>query len=214
MSEEHFRAVTAAGLLPSETQFQALLQSTVDVARAIFRAQAASVFLHDEETGELVFEAVSGQGQRELIGLRMPSGTGIAGFALMTRQLLVIDDLGNDPRFAREAAESTGYVPKAIAAVPLLTGDRVLGVLSVLDRGAETPFGTTESNLLSLFAHQAALALDLLITGRRARRVVEGADERTAVVARLAGLLDGADDDRAAYLLLDSLAKVLRSALR
>ena len=84
----------AAGLLGGDEEtYRELLQSIVDVARSIFGAQASSIFLLDEERDELVFEAVSGRGEGELVGSRFPSSTGIAGFALVTRQPLVVDDL-------------------------------------------------------------------------------------------------------------------------
>ena len=56
------RAAVAAGVLGAEEGYRALLQATVEVARAIFHAKAASVFLLDEEADELVFEAVAGEG--------------------------------------------------------------------------------------------------------------------------------------------------------
>ena len=49
------RAAVAAGALGSEESYRELLQSIVEVARAIFRARASSIFLHDDETDELVF---------------------------------------------------------------------------------------------------------------------------------------------------------------
>ncbi len=122
MSDD-LRAAAAAGVLASDDRHRALLQSVVDVARAIFQAQAASVLLLDEATDELVFEAVSGAGEETLVGKRFPSSTGIAGWVLVTRQPLVVDDLASDPRFAQQAAQSTGYVPNALVAVPLLVGN-------------------------------------------------------------------------------------------
>ena len=110
----------AAGLLGGDEEtYRELLQSIVDVARAIFGAQAASIFLLDEERDELVFEAVSGRGEGQLVGARFPSSTGIAGFALVTRQPLVVDDLESDPRFSQDRARTTGYVPSSIVASPL-----------------------------------------------------------------------------------------------
>ena len=70
---DDLRAAVAAGVLGSEEQFQALLQSIVDVARAIFKAKASSIFLLDEEADELVFEAVAGEGSDSLVGQRFPS---------------------------------------------------------------------------------------------------------------------------------------------
>src|ERR671939_500386 len=136
MSED-LRSAVAAGVLGTDKNYRELLQSIVEVARAIFRAQASSIFLLDEETDELVFEAVAGEGADTLVGRRFPSSTGVAGWVLVTRQPLVIEDVGADPRFGRQAAESTCYVPKSLMAVPLLHGEAAVGVLEVLDRAAE-----------------------------------------------------------------------------
>src|SRR5262249_8557301 len=57
------RAAVAAGVLGSGGSHRALLGAIVEVARAIFRAKASSILLLDEDTGELVFEAVSGEGE-------------------------------------------------------------------------------------------------------------------------------------------------------
>ena len=202
----------AAGILPDEAQHRALLQSIVEAARAIFSAHAASIFLHDEDTDELVFEAAAGERSGEVLGLRIPSSTGIAGWVLVTRQPLVLDDLANDPRFARDLAERTGYVPSALMAVPLLYDERALGVLQVLDRQADAHAGLAGMELLGLFANQAAIALDLLRSTRRARAVIEGGGGDIAAVAALASALDGLDGDRreAGATLLQALEQVLR----
>ncbi len=200
----------ATGLLGGDEEtFRELLQSIVDVARTIFAAQAASIFLLDEETDELVFEAVSGAGEGALVGTRFPSSTGIAGFALVTRQPLVVDDLTADPRFSSERAAATGYVPTGIVATPLLYGERALGVLSVLDRATERPFGLAELDLLSRFSTQAAIGLDLLLRARTARAALAG-DRDAALVGRLAALLAEEDGD-AGRLLFEALERLLGS---
>ncbi|HEV8250353.1 MAG TPA: GAF domain-containing protein [Gaiellaceae bacterium] len=203
------RAAVAAGVLGAEELYAELLRSVVEVARAIFGAKASSVFLLDEETDELVFAAVAGEEEQHLVGVRMPSSTGIAGWVLVTRQPLVLDDLENDPRHARDVAESTGYVPKGLMAVPLLHEERVLGVLQVLDRPKRSRFTLQEMELLGLFGNQAAIALDLLQRGRRARAVLE---EGQGAAARLAEAVEALPEERreAGLALLDSLADVLR----
>jgi GAF domain-containing protein len=187
MSSDDVRASLSAGVLSSEEGHAALLRSIVNVARAIFTARAASIFLLDEASDELVFEAIAGEGAQDLIGRRFPSSTGIAGWVLVTRQPIVLEDAMRDPRFARDLAESTGYVPRGLMAVPLLHGERVLGVLEVLDRPQQARFTLAEMDLLGMFANQAAIALDLLQRARRARAAMgEGARSDLAVVARLA----------------------------
>jgi GAF domain-containing protein len=206
------RAAVAAGALGSEESYRELLQSIVEVARAIFGARASSVFLFDEESDELVFEAVAGEGADELIGKRFPSSTGIAGWVLVTRQPLVVEELDKDPRFSRETAESTGFVPKGLMAVPLLHEDRALGVLEVLDRPQQAAFSLAEMELLGLFASEAAIALDLLQKARAARAVLEQEGGAAGPLARFAARLDEADEEKreAALQLLDALGKLLR----
>ena len=190
---------------PAEAQHRALLQAIVEAARAIFGAAASSVFLYDEERNELVFEAVAGEGSDELVGRRFPAGTGIAGSVLATRQPLVVEQVEQDPRFAREAAEATGYVPSGIMAVPLVSGDRPLGVLSVLDRRDRSRSALEEIELLGLFAEQAAIALDLLAGARRGGHLEAGP------AARLVAAVDDLEGGRrrAADRLLEALAELL-----
>ena len=211
MSEE-LKAAVAAGVIGSEDTFRSLLESVTEVARAIFGAQAASIFLLDEETDELVFEAIAGYGAETLLGQRFPSSTGIAGWVLVTRQPLVIEDVTEDPRFAKDFAETTGYIPKGLMAVPLLHDERALGVLEVLDRPQRSQFSLVEMDLLGLFANQAAIALDLLRRARHAEAVLSASGEGAEVVARLATTLEGLEnEDRdAALRLLSGLEEILR----
>lgn len=204
------RAAVAAGVFGGDDAFRALLQATVETARGIFHAKASSVFLLDEETDELVFEAVAGEGSDTLVGKRFPSSTGVAGWVLVTRQPLVVDDLSKDTRFSRGAAESTGYVPRGLMAVPLLSEDSALGVLEVLDRPQGIPFTLAEMDLLGLFANQAAIALELLRRARRAQAALQGDGELQAL-ARFASLLEEADDERreAGLALLRALEQLL-----
>jgi GAF domain-containing protein len=198
MREDDLRAAAAAGVLGSEDAHRELLRSIVEVARAIFSAQAASIFLLDEATDELVFEAIAGQGSDSLVGTRFPSSTGIAGWVLVTRQPLVIEDVTQDPRFAQDVAETTGYLPRGLMAVPLLHEERALGVLEVLDRTAQAGAALVEMDLLALFADQAAIALDLLQSARRARAVLEGSAGDLDLVARLALAVDRLPPERRA----------------
>jgi GAF domain-containing protein len=207
MSDE-LRAAVAAGVLGAEQEHRSLLQSTVEVARAIFAARASSVFLLEEDADELVFEAVSGEGAESLIGQRIPASTGIAGWVLVTRQPLVLEDVAKDPRFAKDVAESTGYVPQGLMCVPLLHEEKALGVLNVLDRASQ--FTLEEMELLGLFANQAAIALDLLQRARRAQAVLAETGDQAEALARVAALLEGEHGD-AGRKLLGALEELLRT---
>jgi GAF domain-containing protein len=216
MATADLRAAVAAGAIAAQEGHRPLLQSIVEVARAIFGARAASIMLLDDQTDELIFEAVTGEGEDTLVGRRIPRGTGIAGWVAESGQPLVIEDVTADPRFAADEARRTGYVPKGLMAAPLLLEDRVLGVLNVLDRPERRRFSVAEMELLGLFANQAAVALDLLLHARRVEVILGGAGEDLEAVARLATTLDGLEGDQraAGVRLLREIAEVLGTGKR
>lgn len=214
MSDERLHDAVAAGALASEESQAALLRSIVDVARAIFAARAASIMLFDHETGELIFEAVSGEGSDELVGSRFPANHGVAGWVANAAQPLILDDVAEDPRFSEEMAESTGYVPRALMSVPLIADEDVVGVLSVLDRRDEGTFELAQMELLELFGRQAAIALGIVKSARAAQGALSDSGD-VAAVARLAAALEGLEGERrkAGTQLLSALEVLLADPL-
>jgi GAF domain-containing protein len=207
--DQRLRDAVAAGVLADDATHTALLGSIVQVARAIFHARAASVLLLDEAAGELVFEAVVGEGEDTLVGRRFPAGAGIAGWVLNTRQPLVLADVTADPRFSADTAEATGYVPKGIMAVPLLHGEEALGVLEVLDRPAEARFSIEEVDLLGLFGIQAAAALALIRRARLAAAALAGGGGDLQTLGQIATRLATRGDDRTVADFLAALDALL-----
>jgi GAF domain-containing protein len=175
----------------SDITERSLLQSIVEVARSVFGAAAASVFLLDEETDELVFEAVAGEGEGDLVGTRFPSDTGLAGWVVMSGEPLLVDDVNDNPQFARDKAESTGYVPNSIMAAPLIRNGECIGVLEVLDRGTRPRSDLSDVDLIGMLATEVALGLDLLVrlrwrSGEQAGKSAGAADDSQAVLRRVA----------------------------
>lgn len=207
-------AAAVAFLGEAERDHRELLTSVVAVARSLFAAAAASVFLLDEESGDLVFEAVSGAGEGRLVGQRFEASRGIAGWVLGAQEPLVVSDVTKNPAFARDIAETTGYVPKSLMAAPLLNREDPVGVMEVLDPAPNlaTPLGAAE--LLTLFAGQAAVALGVIRRNRSARKILMADTVEHNELARMARLLDELDADgrSAGADLLDSLHRLLSAA--
>ncbi len=157
--QQLLRAFQTAGraILPDSND--ELLETVVEAAARIFGAAAASIALVDEAAGQLVFRVSYGAGRDQVVGMRIPLDTGIAGYVAITGEPLTVSNVRQDPRFAESAAASTGYVPQSILAMPLLYHERVIGVIEVLDKLSAPSFGMQDMELLSLFARQAAVAI-------------------------------------------------------
>jgi GAF domain-containing protein len=150
-------ATVSNGLgLPSGAQ---LLTAIADAARAAFGAAACSIASVDDATAQLVYRAAAGEGADQVVGTRLALGVGLAGFAAASGQTLAVDDVTRDPRFAADVAARTGYVPRSLLVTPISRGDRVLGVLSVLDRSG--PPGAAALDLAARFATAVAGVLEI-----------------------------------------------------
>jgi GAF domain-containing protein len=212
-NDEDLLAAASALLGEAESDHIELLGSVVDTARALFGAAAATIFLLDEQSKELVFEAVSGEGEQDMVGRRFPASRGIAGWVLSAHEPLVVDDLANSPVFAKDLAETTGYIPRSRMAAPLLHGEEAVGVLEVLDPVPTSVGALAAGELLTLFAGQAAVALGLIRRNRQVRRLLgQETAELTGLgaVIRLLGDLP-ADHQVAGVDLLDSVHRLLLS---
>ena len=138
-----------------------LIEAVVRTAAGVFEAAAASIALIDRTTEELVFHAAWGAGAKEIVGVRLPPGVGIAGAVVAAGEGQAIPECRNDPRFAAQIAAGTGYVPYTMVVVPLKRDGETAGVLSVLDRRDGGPYGPNDVSRASLFAELAIAALDV-----------------------------------------------------
>jgi hypothetical protein len=155
------QSLEAAGLATLPLSNDALLRSIVEAAASIFQAAAASILLVNEAEGVLEFRVSTGISNQDLVGRRIPLDQGIAGYVAMTGQPIAISNVEQDARFNRDFAQSTGYVPRSILATPLVSGERILGVMEVLDKIDAPAFGMQDMELLAMFARQAALAIEM-----------------------------------------------------
>ncbi len=155
-----FQTIEISGrtIMPHSTE--ALLNSIVEVAAKLFGVAAASIALVNEEERTLKFVVAFGAGNEEVVGMTMPINQGIAGYVAMTGQPIAVSDVHRDTRFSPDTAASTGYVPDSILATPLQLDDRIIGVMEVLDKIDAPSFAMHELELLGMFAHQAAIAID------------------------------------------------------
>ena len=194
-----------------------LLQSIVDATVRLFDAEAASIALFEQDPDRLEFRVAAGEQGAGAVGLTVPPTQGIAGFVYSTGQALSLSDVANDPRFNRDAAEQTGYVPRSIAAAPLLDEQGTVGVLQVLDKRGSPTFSLRDMELLGVFAAQATVAIGAARVQRDTERLLRsvlgqvGRDLDEEQVDRLvsAATIDlDVDDDAPFWRLVDQVARL------
>lgn len=180
---------------------QGVFNLIVDAVVRLLDAALARVWVVEESSGDLVRKA--GAGDSDLIDypqLRLRPGEGMAGEALVEKETISINHPVKDPRYLQKKwAQAQGI--RAAAAVPLVVGDRALGVLSAMRR-VDSPFSPEDLRLLTLFANQAAIAVDnarLYEEQRQAARHLEATveartEELRAANARLQEAVQRAEE--------------------
>ncbi len=186
---------------------QVLLQSIVDATVALFDAEASSIAIFERDPERLEFRVAAGEQGAGAIGLSVPPSQGIVGYVFSTGQALALSDVLSDPRFDRRTAEKRGYVPRSIAAVPLIDGQVAVGVLQVLDKRSSPTFSLRDMELLAVFARQAAAAInasrvqrDTTLLIREVLRSIAGDADDAAIEVLVGAATDGLDrDDEAPF---------------
>jgi len=107
----------------------------------LVQCDAGSVLYDDYRGDSLEFIAAAGPTAHKLAGLRIPLDQGLAGFCHRMAVGMLIEDTTRDRRFDPSVDRMTGYVTRAILAVPLRTTDREsFGCIELLN----SPWGFEE----------------------------------------------------------------------
>lgn len=129
-----------------------------------------SLLLVSDDRRELVFEIAVGPGGAALKGLRVRIDEGIAGYVAREGRVLLVPDVGSDPRFSARFDEASRFTTRSILAVPMKSRGRVLGVIELVNGPDQPVFDDTDARTLSSIADYAAIALE---NARNFQRVQE-----------------------------------------
>ena len=144
--------------LTSELSLDAVLQKIADLSRELVGASysALAVLGGDGKLARFITSGISQRG-KERIG-SLPQGKGVLGVVLQDGKPLRLPDLAQHP-------QSVGFPPmhpamKSFLGVPIVFKDRVLGDLYLANKIGAPEFTQEDETLVTLFAAQAAVAME------------------------------------------------------
>jgi GAF domain-containing protein len=154
--QESIATVRAAQRLSGTLEWKSTLERVLAAASERISFERGTLLLLDELQTELKVEAALNSPIAVSLMSRFKVGEGLAGRVAGDRQPQLIVDTGQDPRF--KVSDPT-HQPRSMVLVPLLAGDEVLGVLSLV-RAASRPFAATDLHVAEEVAAEAARALN------------------------------------------------------
>ncbi len=148
--------------ISSTLDLNELLRKIMRMATQVMRCETSTVYLVDKATNELYFHIVQGDAKvgAKLQEIRLPMGTGLAGWCAKENKPVIVPDTSKDPRFFKGADKKSGFVTRSMICVPMRLKDEVVGVLQVLNRTGDIPFNDHDIEILEAVANQAVSAID------------------------------------------------------
>ena len=147
-----------------------IINSTVDLvdvlsmimkyANIVTDSVASTLMLLDDKTGELVFSVPTGPNADQLEDIRLPPGTGVAGWVAQHERYLLVEDANKDERFYNGVDAMTGIKTTSLLCVPMKSKRKLIGVLEVINKKNGEGFTEEDAMLLSIFSHHAAIAIE------------------------------------------------------
>lgn len=156
-------------VLTATLDLESVLHALMAQVRDYFQVEAISVALLEEETGTLVFRVAVGVAADEVVGLRMSSGQGIAGWVAESGNPLLVPDVSKDERFYGGVDEQTDFNTRTILAVPIKVESRIIGVIEAINPTVGS-FDQNDQRLLLDVADLAAMAIHNAELYERARQ--------------------------------------------
>ena len=146
-----------------------LLQRIVDLCSRETDSERGTLFLLDQDTGELYSRVAQGL---EIQEIRIMKDAGIAGQVFMTGQGMIIEDAYANPLFDRSIDEETHFVTRSLACAPIRFKDETLGVLQLINKrsGAYTQ---EDLHLLDAMAEHTAITLRSALFRERTKALRE-----------------------------------------
>jgi signal transduction histidine kinase len=170
--------------LARETELPKLLELVARRLRELIGARLVVIAVPAGDDS-LRIEAADGEDAEEFLGVLLDRPSSKSGRVLDRRRSERLDSLIDDPEVDREFARRMGM--RAALFVPLLVGERAIGVIQAFDKlAADRRFSNEDLRVAETFAAQAGIAVDTATRVARdaLQRAVEGQELERRRLAR------------------------------
>jgi signal transduction histidine kinase len=157
--DSYLRVIEISRDLASTLDLDTLLDGIVRAAADVTRAEAASILLYDDTSRQLYFQVATNIDEPTMRGLVVPLENSIAGWIVTNRKSVRIEDVQKDDRHFSEVEQTLGYTTRSLLGIPLITKNKVVGVLEVLNK-KKGRFTDPDESMLTVIGAQAAVAIE------------------------------------------------------
>lgn len=163
-----------------------IMDVVIDACKGAVKAEAGTLWILEEDS-YLVPLAARGPKADRLIGLRLKRGEGLAGQVCESQEPVFIEDATSDERWASRFDDATGFVTRSMLVVPLVTGERAIGSLQLINKLDGSLFDESDLRISMALASVSAKTIENSRNHTQQRRFLD------ALLKLMASLLDARD---------------------
>ncbi len=141
--------------LSSQLELDALLSEIVNTIYEAFKYYAVSLLLPNKKGDIFTLRSLASDFKDTFSGMKVKKGKGLIGKAAATKKIQVSADVSKDPTFILRSNEKT----KSELSVPIISGDKVIGVLDI-QSDRENTFEQSDIAALETLSTHIASAID------------------------------------------------------
>ncbi|MCS7204855.1 MAG: SpoIIE family protein phosphatase [Leptospiraceae bacterium] len=157
LQKKFYSLLEVSNIINSSKKLEEMIQNVLESAAKVLRAESASLFLIDKQTGDLVFDIITGKSN--LKGIRIPKGKGIAGKCAETQKSFIVNDVRSNPDFYQDVDKISHTTTRNLIACPLVVHNEVIGVIEVINTLDRSEFSQEDLELFRSFSDSVAIAL-------------------------------------------------------
>ncbi len=143
----------------SSLELDRVLSTILEAIRNLFGVVGSSIWLKDQQTGEVVCRQAAGFQRNIVKGWRLAPGEGIAGWVSSYGESVLLPDTRKDGRHFRKVADQMQVELRSIISVPMRVKGSVIGALQVVDKQVGR-FTESHGTLLEALADASATAIE------------------------------------------------------
>ncbi|MBI6545184.1 MAG: GAF domain-containing protein [Cyanobacteria bacterium NC_groundwater_1444_Ag_S-0.65um_54_12] len=138
-----------------------VFQLVLERVTSVLAAEAASIWLVQEPSNELLCETAIGPVKDRVQGIRLDWGTGIVGWVIQHAKPVIVADAQNDRFLSRQVDSESGFVTRSMICAPMMSHGKCLGAIQIVNKvPASDLFVPDDLDLLADMAIDAGIAVE------------------------------------------------------
>ncbi len=214
LNEQFIACVELGKAVTSTLDREQILKIILNRLSQLIQAQNWTLYLMDAERQELRFEVVVGLDGKDLKGLRLKVGEGMAGMVAETGEPIMVPDTSSESHFDKRVDSRTGFTTHSLITLPLKLGEKVIGILQIINPQNQELFENRFFPILQILSDFVAISINNALNHEKIEKLVvtddvSGYYNSRFLHQKLAEIIDSEQMTSLVFLDMDNFKRIV-----